>query len=107
MDVAFWLAVAVVTVVSSARLTRLATFDAFPPIQWLRDKYDEKTDGNSWQLLAHCPYCAAPWFTLAVLLSGYFSDFHVVWWLFNGWLAASYLASMVMVHDGDESGDED
>ena len=40
-----WIAVAVVTVLSSARLTRLATFDSFPPVRWLRDKYGEWTDG--------------------------------------------------------------
>ena len=107
MDVLFWIAVAVVTVVSSARLTRLATFDAFPPVQWLRDKYDDLTDGGKWQILAHCPWCASFWVTLPIVLWGYFSDFHTAWWLFNGTFAASYLAAMVMVHDGDESGDED
>lgn len=97
-----WIAVAVVTVMSAARLTRLATFDSFPPVAWLRDKYADATDGTKWQILAFCPYCASFWITLAVVLSGYYSDFHEVWWLINSILGASYLAAIVQVHDGDD-----
>ena len=97
-----WIAVAVVTVMSAARLTRLATFDSFPPVAWLRDKYADATDGTKWQILAFCPYCASFWITLAVVLSGYYSDFHEAWWLINSILGASYLAAIVQVHDGDD-----
>ena len=100
-----WIAVAVVTVLSAARLTRLATFDAFPPVEWLRDKYADATDGTKWQILAYCPWCASFWITAAVVLSGYFSEFHLIWWLVNTIFAASYVAAMVMVRDGDEADD--
>lgn len=106
MDALFWLAVAVVTVMSSARLTRLATFDAFPPVQWLRDKYDDRTDGSKWQVLAHCPWCASFWITAVVVGWGYLTDWHTHWWLLHGTMGASYLAAMVMVRDGDETEDD-
>lgn len=102
----FWIAVAVVTVVSTARLTRLLTYDKFPPIRWVRNKFADFTDGSDWQMLAYCPYCMSFWVSLAVLGVGWGSDWHVVWWFANGVLAASYLAAILMVHDGDEDEDD-
>lgn len=108
----YWVAVVLTTIVSASRLTRLATFDEFPPVRWLRNKYAEATDGGGWQLLAFCPYCAGFWITGLVVLWGYFSGVYVgapdhdlgyaVWWALNGVLAASYLAAILMVHDGDD-----
>lgn len=105
----FWLAVALVSIVSSARLTRLWTFDGFPPVVWLRDRFERWTDKTdrrrSWQTLAFCPYCASFWFTLVVVLSGWGSGWHTAWWLTNGVLGASYLAAILQVKDGDEGED--
>lgn len=113
-----WIAVAVVTVISASRLTRLATFDEFPPVRWLRNKYADATDGSSWQLLAYCPWCASFWVTAFVV--GWAACAGVlpvgsgtawgttgewatpIWWLFNATMAASYLAAMLMVRDGDD-----
>lgn len=106
MDAFFWIAVAAIVITSSSRITRLLTYDKFPPIQWLRHKYEDATDGSGWQLLAFCPYCASFWVTLAVVLSGYYSDWHTAWWIVNGVFGGSYLAAILMVHDGDD-GDED
>lgn len=100
-----WVAVAVVTVMSAARLTRLATYDSFPPTAWLRDKYADATDGTKWQILAYCPYCASFWLTLLVVGSGWLSDWHTAWWLFNATMGASYLAAIAMVLDQDEDDD--
>lgn len=110
-----WVAVAVVTVLSAARLTRLVTYDSFPPVAYLRDRFIDLTDkserGRSWQLVAYCGYCASFWMTLLVLLSGWGLDWPTWWWILNGALGASYLAAIVMVHDGDDpepvSGNED
>lgn len=99
-----WVAVALVVITSSARLTRLLTYDHFPPIEWLRNKYADATDGSTWQLLAYCAYCMSFWATLVVLLSGYYSNWDEVWWLVNGILGASYLAAILMINDGDDSG---
>lgn len=102
-----WIAVAILTVVSASRITRLLTYDKFPPIRWAREKYEDATDGSPWQIIAYCPYCMAPWVSAGVVLSGYFSDWHEVWWLVNAIFAASYLAAILMVHDGDSGEDEE
>lgn len=124
MNEFYWIAVAAVTIVSSARMTRLATWDQFPPVVWLRNKYAEWTDKTDrrrgWQLLAFCGYCASFWITaiivswadLAGVLDGkaaWGGDGDLarpLWWLVNGTLAASYLAAILMAHDGDD-GDDD
>ena len=102
----FWTAVAVVSVVSASRITRLLTYDKFPPIRWARDKYADLTDGSDWQLLAFCPYCMSFWVTITVVLTGWGSGWHEIWWIVNGSLGASYLAAILMVHDGEDE-DED
>lgn len=116
----YWIAVAIITVVSSARLTRLATYDKFPPTKWLRDKFYDFTDKTErrrqWQILAYCAYCASFWIT-AIFVIGWgdlagvydftdkFGTAEHVWFFLHGSLAASYLAAILMVNDGDK--DED
>lgn len=116
----YWIAVAAVTILSSARLTRLAVYDDFPPVEWVRRKYERATFDTGWALLAKCGFCASFWITLVVVLAGYFSHVYgagdqplgggaprffafLVWWLLNGTLAASYLAASYVARDGDES----
>jgi hypothetical protein len=89
----------IVGVMSVARLTRLITQDDFPPVVRLRILWDDATDGSSWNPLLHCHWCIAPWITLPVLLWGWLSGLHPSWWVFNGWLAAAYLASMIVERD--------
>lgn len=113
----YWVAVAVVTVVSASRITRLATVDKFPPARWVRDKYEDLTDGSDWQWLMFCGYCFSFWATLLVVgwadLSGVFDGEPVAdwmtpaWWLVNGTLAASYLAAVFMANDGDHTNEID
>jgi O-antigen ligase len=104
-----WVAVVVVTVMSSARLTRLMTYDHFPPVEKVRYAYSEWTERHKWAngygLLAFCPYCASFWLTGLVVLWGWLTDWQTAWWVVNGIFAASYAAAIVMVHDGDK--DED
>lgn len=106
-----WVAVAVITILSSSRITRLLTYDKFPPVRWLRHRYIGFTGSRerlaSWTLLAKCPFCMGPWVTAAVVAWGYCTDWHDPWWLFNGVMGASYLAATYMIHDGDDSHDED
>lgn len=96
-----WLAIALVSVFSAARITRLVTYDAFPPSAWVRAKFDDLTNENDWSLLVHCGYCFSFWATIAVVLSGYFSGWHTAWWLTNSILGGSYLAAIVMAADKD------
>jgi hypothetical protein len=94
-------AAALIGVVSVARLTRLITQDSYPPVAWLRSKWQAITHDGDWSELATCPYCAAPYIAAVVLAWGLLTDFQTAWWVVNGWLAASYLASMVVVRDGE------
>lgn len=103
----YWAAVALVTITSAARITRLVTVDKFPPIKWARDKFEDATDGSGWQMLTLCGYCFSFWAALAVVLSGYYSDWHELWWLINGTFGASYLAAILMAFDGDTNDDSD
>lgn len=96
-----WVAIAIVTILSAARITRLVTVDKFPPIKWLRTKYEDWTDPSDWQWLTMCGYCFSFWATLGVVLSGWLSDWHTAWWVINSILAASYAAAIVMAFDGD------
>lgn len=103
MNTFYWVAISVVTVLSSARLTRLAVVDDFPPVKWLRMKVAIATDGSDWQAITYCPYCVSFWMTLIVVLSGYFSDWHTVWWIVAGSLAASYPGSVWVAYEkGDD-----
>lgn len=90
---------AIVGILSIARLTRLFTQDTFPPAVWLRIKWDNLTDDNGWTALLHCHFCLAPWLAIPIGAWGILSDLHWSWWLFNGWLAVAYLASMVVHFD--------
>ena len=98
-----WVAAAIVAVISSARITRLVTWDHYPPSVWLRTKWDTLTNDGPWSLLAHCGYCFGLWAAAFVVGWGYLSNFHWTWWLFNGWLAVGYLAAIVMAFDGDDA----
>lgn len=98
----------IVTVLSAGRLTRLVVADSWPPVLWFKAKWDTWTDKNEhrqgWWVLLSCPWCLGPWFTLLVggwavvdaLIDGVIDW---PWWAFNGWLALSYLTSMVVFHD--------
>ena len=97
-----WIAVAIITIMSSARLTRLATVDKFPPIVWLRDKYADALDGTGYDLLVYCGYCFSFWATAAVVLWGWLTGWSEPWWLVNSIFGASYAAAIVMANDGDE-----
>lgn len=115
----YWVAVVVTTILSTARLTRLAVYDKFPPVQWVRDKYLDATDGSGWGLLALCGYCMSFWVTALVVLWGGAAHVYghppnpsgnyasLAWWTVNGIFAMSYLAATYIANDGDDSEDED
>lgn len=117
MNAIYWIAVAAVTVISAARLTRLAVYDHFPPTRWVRNKFLDATDGSNWQLLGLCGYCFSFWATVLVVVCGDLAGVYdgepwhewmtPAWWYLFGALAASYLAAMFVANDGDNSEDED
>ena len=95
---------ALVGIVSVARLTRLLKQDTYPPVAAIRAfwiRFTAKHEWEGWGDLATCPFCAAPWIMLVIGGWGYLTNFQLAWWIVNVWLAASYLAAMVVVRDGE------
>jgi len=92
-------AAAAVGVVAAARATRLVTKDHWPPMAFVRNKYVEKTEGTEWSVLAECPFCVAPYVVAADLAWALKSDLDKKWWIANGWFAAAYAASWIVVRD--------
>jgi hypothetical protein len=92
-------AAAAVGVVAAARATRLVTKDHWPPMSYVRRKYVELTEGTEWSVLAECPFCVAPYVVAADLAWALRSDVGRRWWVVNGWAAASYAASLIVVRD--------
>ena len=92
-----------------ARLTRLATSDAYPPAVWVRIKWLNLTRNGKWSPLLTCPFCFAPYVALADLLWAVWAEpwspnydawsIHGWWWFANTWLAVSYVAAMIVVRD--------
>lgn len=97
------LAAVIVLIVGSARLTRVLVHDDFPPSVWVRMQWDRITNDGPWSKLVHCWWCASAWITWIALgwgVAGYFVPWIAwTWWVFWGGLAASYLATMVIVRD--------
>ena len=86
-------------VLGVGRLTRLITYDDYPPTIWLRIRWATVTRDSGWSKLATCFWCAAPWLMLPCMAWGVFTSFHWTWWAFWGWLALSYVVSMVVARD--------
>lgn len=93
---------AIVGVLAAARVTRLIVFDSYPPVAWLRAWWHKVTKDGKWAMLVDCPYCASPYVAAVILLAGELSHYHRWWWIVCGWLAASYVASIVVSYDGDD-----
>lgn len=99
--ITFVIPAVVVGVLSAARFTRLLTQDVYPPVAWLRAKWQAITHDGDWSELATCPYCAAPYISAAILAWGLLTDFQTAWWIVNGIMAGAYVAAIVVVRDGE------
>lgn len=104
------IAAVIVGVIGVARLTRLLVIDTWPPVVSIRMWWYRRTmvkdgpdkgDEGPWFALVSCPYCAAPYIAAVIMAWALLTDLHWSWWVFNGWLAASYLASIIVVKDGE------
>lgn len=96
-----WVCAAIITVLSAARLIRLAIWDKYPPMIWIRVRWAVLTKEGPWEELLKCGYCFAIYPTTAIVLWGYLTDWQSAWWITNGILAAAYLAPMVVTFDGE------
>lgn len=97
-----WIAFVLVAVLGVGRVARLVTYDDYPPTIWLRSRWAALTHDNGWSKLASCFWCATPWLMLVALVwfwLGYGTWVETAWWIFWGWLAISYLCSMIVARD--------
>ena len=104
------IAAVIVGVLSVARTARLIGFDEYPPMEWLRSKWDghwEKRYGvgngdEGWGKLLHCPFCSAPYLAAGMVGWAWLSDLHWSWWLVNGVWGLSYVSSILVAYDQPE-----
>lgn len=102
-----WVAAAILSVVTTARITRLIVWDKYPPSVWVRTKWDQITgdsDGQEgpWTELVHCGYCAGMYVAPVVVLSGWLSGWHTAWWVVCSCFTAAYLGAITMAFDGED-----
>lgn len=89
---------AVVAVLSCARITRLIVDDEYPPVMWLTKQYATRAP-LQWVKLVECPWCVAPYISLAIIGWAWASGLHWSWWLANSWAALSFAGSYITVRD--------
>jgi hypothetical protein len=103
-DYIYLAAAVIVGVIGTARIVRLVTSDTWPPSVRLRIWWEDHTKGG-WEKLLTCPWCFGPYATAVALawflLSGDNDLARTLWWVFYGWLAASYAVSWTVFHDED------
>lgn len=94
-----------VALVGVARLTRVVVHDDFPPAMWWREMWAMWMNDGPWAKLFNCWWCFSFWAALACI-GWYIGGLYVVWiawawWIFWGALALGYVATMLIVRDGD------
>lgn len=102
-----WIAAFIIGVGSIARITRLITWDTYPPSAWLRSKWSALTHDGPWAVMLQCGYCFGLYAGLFVV--GWAAldlrtdqEIDWPWWAFNAWMAMSYWGSIMMAYDGEE-----
>lgn len=100
-------AAVLVAIVGVGRVTRLVTYDDYPPTVAIRSWWNRLTHGNGWSKLAFCLWCFSPWamlFCLAWFFVGllWVPWLVIAWWFFWGWMALSYLSAILVRHDEPE-----
>lgn len=102
-DWATYIVAVAVLLLGVGRLVRVVTYDDFPPAARVRAAWDRLTDDGDWAKLVHCYWCFAPWMTLFAMgwwTVGVFVTWIAwAWWIFWGWLALSYVVSMIVARD--------
>lgn len=91
-----------VALFGTARLTRIAVYDDYPPSEWVREQVLVRV-GDRWGKIATCIWCGQPYVVAICLAWAYFSDMHWSWWAFWAWMALSQAGSMVLAYDEPES----
>lgn len=104
MSVLAYIAIPIIVVFASARMTRMLTFDDFPPAKFIRDHWDARTLDSGWNELFHCPYCMGIWVSLpftvlgvAILFGwGAFTTLTGAFLAFCAWMTVGYLNGIIV-----------
>jgi len=105
----WWVLAIAVAVLGAGRLARVVTHDSYPPSAWVRQKWSDwviRHNHEDWGILFFCFWCFTPW--VMVIVIGWFLLGLLVpwilwaWWIFWGWLALSYVASIIVAYDEPE-----
>lgn len=100
------IAAVIVGVLSVARTARLVGFDEYPPMVWLRDKWEARWGKEGWGKLIFCPFCSAPYMAAVMLAWAWLSwgnePAETIWWVANGVWGLSYLSSILVAYDQPE-----
>jgi hypothetical protein len=99
VEIFLWVVAFIVGILSAGRITRLFVHDDFPPVVWLRIKWDDKTHNSQWNKLLHCHWCLSFWVTAPIGLWAWLSRLDTSWWVFNGIMAAAYVVPMIVERD--------
>lgn len=91
-----------VAVMGVGRLTRIITYEDYPPSVWFRMRWVKLTKGGGWSKLFTCIWCLPPWMMAFCLIWAYFSALHWTWWWFWTPLALAYLSSIIIRRDEPE-----
>ena len=102
MDPFTYVAASIVGVLSVARTARLVVHDDFPPMAWLKRKVLLKWTPTSWVNVWECHFCLAPYLAAGMGAWAWASGLDTVWWVVNGWWAASYVAAVFVAYDQPE-----
>jgi len=86
----------------TARLTRIAVYDDYPPAEWVR-AHIVALVGEKWGKIATCIWCGQPYIVAICMAWAYFSDFHWSWWAFWTWMALSQAGSTLLAYDEPEN----
>src|SRR5262245_46120191 len=100
-----WVVATLVGVMSVARTARLLVYDDFPPMVWLRVRFRalfDEDNPSKWYDLIECQFCVAPYLAAGMGLWAWLSDLNTVWWVVNGWWAASYVAAIIVSYDSGD-----
>lgn len=97
----FTLLAVLTMVLGVARVSRIVTYDDFPPTEWLRVRWIVLV-GEKWGKLLTCFWCTTPYVAAGSLAWSVYSDFHWSWWAFWGTFAISQAASTLLSYDEPE-----
>lgn len=106
-----WLVALAVLILGAGRLTRVITYDDFPPTIKMRVLWDKLTDDSEWNKLLHCFWCfgfwagllGMSWFGVGLIVEWVM----IAWWAVFGALAVGYVISMVVARDEPAEGGTD